>query len=118
MNVERSGYRKHARPRPHRGGGALPGQGLHLPRHRGQGRPTSGLTWTARRTRAARFQSLGLGKGDRVGLIVVEPEDTVLNFFAAIRAGIVPVPLYRSRWVVDAYMDRLAGILTTAEAFT
>lgn len=72
----------------------------------------------ATNARAAQFQSLGLGKGDRVGLIVIEPEDFVLNFFAAIRAGIVPVPLYPplSMGELDAYMDRLAGILTTAEA--
>ena len=33
-------------------------------------------------SRAAALQSLGLEKGDRVGLIVIEPEDFVLTFLA------------------------------------
>ena len=71
---------------------------------------------TARR--AAGLQALGLGKGDRFGLIVVEPEDFVLTFLAALRAGIVPVPLYPplSLGSLDAYADRTATILTSAHA--
>lgn len=69
-------------------------------------------------SRAAAFQALGLGKGDRVGLIVIEPEDFVLNFFAAIRVGIVPVPLYPplSMGELDAYVARLTKILATSGA--
>lgn len=68
--------------------------------------------------RAAAFQELGLEKGDRVGLIVIEPEDFVLNFFAAIRVGIVPVPLYPplSMGELDAYVARLTKILQTSGA--
>ena len=68
--------------------------------------------------RAAALQDLGLGKGDRVGLIIVEPEDFVLTFLAAVRVGIVPVPLYPplSLGSLDAYAGRTARILASAGA--
>ncbi len=71
---------------------------------------------TARR--AAALQELGLKKGDRLGLIVIEPEDFVLTFLAAIRIGAVPVPLYppMSFANLKAYVDRTARILTNAGA--
>ena len=47
---------------------------------------------TARR--AAALQQQGLAKGDRLGMIVIEPEDFVLIFLAALRIGVVPVPMY------------------------
>ena len=66
---------------------------------------------TARR--AAALQELGLEKGDRFGLIVVEPEDFVLTFLAALRVGIVPVPLYPplSFGALDAYAERTGRVL-------
>ncbi|MEM6926463.1 MAG: AMP-binding protein, partial [Myxococcota bacterium] len=71
---------------------------------------------TARR--AAALQALGLKKGDRLGLIVIEPEDFVLTFLAALRVGVVPVPLYppMSFGNLKAYVDRTARILTNAGA--
>jgi fatty-acyl-CoA synthase len=68
--------------------------------------------------RAAALQRLGLKKGDRLGLIVIEPEDFVLTFLAAIRVGVVPVPLYPplSFGNLDAYADRTARVLTSAGA--
>lgn len=71
---------------------------------------------TARR--AAALQAMGLSKGDRVGLIVVEPEDFVLSFLAMFRLGVVPVPLYPplSLGNLDAYAARTAQVLTSAEA--
>lgn len=71
---------------------------------------------TARR--AAGLQQMGLEKGDRFGLIVIEPEDFVLDFLAALRVGILPVPLYPplSMGSLDAYADRTALILSTAKA--
>jgi fatty-acyl-CoA synthase len=71
---------------------------------------------TARR--ASALQGLGLSKGDRVGLIVVEPEDFVLSFLAMFRLGVVPVPLYPplSLGNLDAYAERTARVLTSAEA--
>lgn len=72
----------------------------------------------ATHTRAAAMQKLGLKKGDRVGIIVIEPEDFVLSFFGAVQIGVIPVPLYPpvSMGEIDAYMDRLTRILDTAKA--
>ncbi len=66
---------------------------------------------TAARARA--MQDMGLRKGDRVGLVVIEPEDFVLTFLAAVRIGVVPVPLYPplSFGALDAYADRTARVL-------
>ena len=40
------------------------------------------------------LQALGLGPGDRVALILPDNRDFVLAFLGAIRAGVVPVPIY------------------------
>ena len=71
---------------------------------------------TARR--AAALQQLGLEKGDRLGLIVIEPEDFIITFLAAIRVGVVPVPLYppMSFGNLDAYAARTARVLDNAGA--
>ncbi len=71
---------------------------------------------TARR--AASLQSFGLAKGDRVGLIVIEPEDFVLTFLACLRVGVVPVPLYPplSFGNLDAYADRTAKVLDSSSS--
>lgn len=68
--------------------------------------------------RAKALQDLGLEKGDRLGLVIIEPQDFVLTFLAASRIGVVPVPLYppMSMGELDSYVDRLTGILTTAKA--
>ncbi len=68
--------------------------------------------------RAASLQALGLRKGDRIGVIVTEPEDFVLTFLAALRVGVVPVPMYppMSFASMDAYSDRTAKVLRQAEA--
>lgn len=73
---------------------------------------------TATARRAAGLQAMGLAQGDRVGLIVIEPEDFVLTFLAALRVGIVPVPLYppMSFASLDAYAERTAKVLASAEA--
>ena len=71
---------------------------------------------TARR--AAALQARGLKKGDRIGLIVVEPQEFVLTFLAAVRVGVVPVPLYPplALGALDAYGDRSSAILEAAGA--
>jgi len=68
--------------------------------------------------RAAALQQLGLKKGDRAGLVILDPEDFVLTFFAMLRLGVVPVPLYPpiSLGNLDAYFDRTARVLTDAQA--
>jgi acyl-CoA synthetase (AMP-forming)/AMP-acid ligase II len=47
---------------------------------------------TARR--AGALQALGLAKGDRLGMVLIEPRDFVLTFLACLRVGVVPVPFY------------------------
>jgi len=71
---------------------------------------------TARR--GAALQQFGLEKGDRVGLIVIEPQDFILTFMAALRIGVIPVPLYppMSFGSLDAYAERTRKVLTSAEA--
>ena len=44
--------------------------------------------------RAKALQDIGIQKGDRIGLVVIEPQDFVLSFLASSRIGAVPVPLY------------------------
>ncbi len=68
--------------------------------------------------RAAALQALGLQKGDTFGLVVIEPEDFVLTFLAALRVGILPVPLYPplSMGSLDSYADRTARILDASGA--
>ena len=40
------------------------------------------------------MQALGLKKGDRIGLILPDNQDFVFGFLGALRAGIIPVPIY------------------------
>lgn len=60
----------------------------------------------------------GLRRGDRVGLMLAEPEEFVVVFLAALRLGIVPVPLYPPRALggLTAHLRHTAGILTAAGA--
>ena len=69
---------------------------------------------TARR--AAGLQALGLKKGDRIGLVIIDPEHFVLTFLAAVRIGVVPVPIYPPPYLgkLDGYMQQTAAILKSA----
>lgn len=66
---------------------------------------------------SARFggalQALGLKKGDRVALILPQNEDFVFMFFGAIRAGIVPVPVYPPLGLgqLQSYLDNTRHIV-------
>ncbi|MCB9665586.1 MAG: fatty acyl-AMP ligase [Alphaproteobacteria bacterium] len=64
--------------------------------------------------RAAGLQQLGLKQGDRIGIVIIEPEDFVLTFLAAVRVGVIPVPLYppMSFSALDAYAERTARVLS------
>jgi fatty-acyl-CoA synthase len=46
------------------------------------------------RRRAAKLAALGLNKGDRVALIIAEPEEFILSFLGGAVAGLVSVPIY------------------------
>jgi acyl-CoA synthetase (AMP-forming)/AMP-acid ligase II len=68
--------------------------------------------------RAAAIQEMGLGQGDRVGLIIIEPEDFILTFLACLRIGVIPVPLYPplSFGALDAYVERTSKVLSSSRA--
>lgn len=71
---------------------------------------------------SARFggalQALGLKKGDRVALILPQNEDFVFMFFGALRAGIVPVPVYPPLGLgqLQAYLDNTRHIVDKSGA--
>ncbi len=60
----------------------------------------------------------GLKKGDKVAIILPNPEDFVLTFLGAMAVGIVPVPMYPplSLGKLDSYIDTSAKILDVSEA--
>jgi len=64
------------------------------------------------------LQALGLRKGDRVALILPANEDFVLCFFGAIRAGIIPVPIYPplGPGELQAYLDNTRHIVAKSGA--
>ena len=68
--------------------------------------------------RAAVLQEHGLTKGDRVGLVVIEPKEFIITFLACQTVGILPVPLYppMSFGGLDAYAERCSRILDSAGA--
>ncbi len=85
------------------------------------GSPASGseasFSYTAIERASARYggalQALGLRKGDRVALILPTNEDFVLACFGAIRAGIVPVPIYPPLGLgqLQSYLDNTRHIV-------
>jgi acyl-CoA synthetase (AMP-forming)/AMP-acid ligase II len=75
------------------------------------------FSYTAIERASARYggalQALGLKKGDRVALILPTNEDFVLAFFGALRAGIIPVPIYPPLGLgqLQAYLDNTRHIV-------
>jgi acyl-CoA synthetase (AMP-forming)/AMP-acid ligase II len=71
---------------------------------------------------SARFggalQSLGLAKGDRVALILPDNADFVFAFLGALRAGIVPVPIYPPTGLgkLAGYLDNTLHIVAKSGA--
>ncbi len=68
--------------------------------------------------RAQRFHALGLKKGDRVALILPEPDTFVLAFIGALTAGLVPVPMYPPMTLakMEAYGETVRHILHASGA--
>ncbi|MEM9692504.1 MAG: fatty acyl-AMP ligase, partial [Myxococcota bacterium] len=68
--------------------------------------------------RAHRLHELGLEKGDRVAIILPEPDSFVLAFLGAITAGLVPVPMYPPLTLakMDAYGETVRHILSASGA--
>ncbi len=75
------------------------------------------FSYTAIERASARYggamQALGLQKGDRVALILPTNEDFVLSFLGAIRAGIIPVPIYPPLGLgqLQGYLDNTRHIV-------
>ncbi len=62
---------------------------------------------------AGSMQALGLSKGDRVALILPDNDTFVLAFISALRAGIVPVPIYPPTGLgqLSGYLDNTRHIV-------
>ncbi len=75
------------------------------------------FSYTAIERASARYggalQALGLRKGDRVALILPANEDFILCFFGALRAGIIPVPIYPPLGLgqLQGYLDNTRHIV-------
>lgn len=66
---------------------------------------------------AAGLQARGVVKGDKVGLVLIDPEEFILSFYACLRIGVIAVPLYppMSMADLDAYIDKLTRICQNAQ---
>jgi fatty-acyl-CoA synthase len=68
------------------------------------------------RKRAWALRHRGLRHGDRLGMIVIDPGPFVLTFLAAVRIGVVPVPIYPPLYLarLQSYIEQTASILNSA----
>ncbi|MBI4816480.1 MAG: fatty acyl-AMP ligase [Deltaproteobacteria bacterium] len=68
--------------------------------------------------RGSHLQRMGLVKGDRIGMIIPDPEEFVLSFLGAVRVGVVPVPMYPPLALgkLDGFMAAASRILIASEA--
>jgi fatty-acyl-CoA synthase len=98
----------------------VPGFGGPGPDPAGASEPS--FSFTAIERMSARFggalQALGLRKGDRVALILPNNDDFVLSFLGAIRAGIIPAPIYPPMALgqLQAYLDNTRHIVAKSGA--
>jgi len=74
--------------------------------------------WQEARQRARALYALGLKKGDRVALVLPEPDEFVLTFMGCLVAGIVAVPMYPPQTLakLEAYGDTVRHILAASGA--
>jgi acyl-CoA synthetase (AMP-forming)/AMP-acid ligase II len=93
-----------------------------VPGHGEGAKDETSFSYTAIERASARYggalQALGLKKGDRVALILPTNEDFVLCFFGAVRAGIVPVPIYPPLGIgqLQGYLDNTRHIVAKSGA--
>ncbi len=68
--------------------------------------------------RAGDLHARGLKKGDRLAIVVPEPDEFVLSFLGAVMGGIVPVPIYPqlSFKNVESYHDTVTHIANASGA--
>lgn len=74
--------------------------------------------WRVAVQRAWRLRELGLNKGDRVAIILPEPDAFVLAFLGALTAGVVPVPMFPPLTLakMEAYGETVRHILEASGA--
>jgi len=93
-----------------------------VPGFSGKSTSEASFSYTALERASARYggalQALGLRKGDRVALVLPAAEDFVLCFFGAMRAGIVPVPIYPPLGLgqLQGYLDNTRHIVAKSGA--
>jgi fatty-acyl-CoA synthase len=109
-----------AKAEPTRGYRFVPETGV--PGYGGPEASEESFSYTAVERISGRFggamQALGLRKGDRVALILPNNDDFVLCFLGAIRAGIIPVPIYPPMALgqLQAYLDNTRHIVAKSGA--
>ena len=74
--------------------------------------------WAASEARARLLMARGYHRGDRVALVLANPEDFVITFYGCLIAGLVPVPMFPplSFGKLDAWADSAVGIMQVAGA--
>jgi fatty-acyl-CoA synthase len=74
--------------------------------------------WREAKRRGRAMLDLGLKKGDRVALVLPEPDEFVLSFIGALTAGIVAVPMYPPQTMakMEAYGDTVRHVLASCGA--
>ncbi len=74
--------------------------------------------WQIACQRASKLRQLGLRKGDRVAIILPEPDTFVMAFIGALTGGLVPVPMYPPLTLakMEAYGDTVRHILRASGA--
>jgi acyl-CoA synthetase (AMP-forming)/AMP-acid ligase II len=90
----------------------------------GAGSSEASFSYVAIERASARYggalQALGLKKGDRVALVLPTNEDFVLCFLGAVRAGVIPVPIYPPLGLgqLQGYLDNTRHIVAKSGART
>ena len=74
--------------------------------------------WLEARRRAHALQRLGVRRGDRVAIVLPEPDEFVLTFIGALAAGAVAVPIYPPQTLakLEAYADTVRHVLGASGA--
>lgn len=74
--------------------------------------------WLEARRRAHALRQQGLARGDRVALILPDPDEFVLTFLGALTAGLIAVPMYPPQTLakLEAYGDTVRHVLDASGA--
>jgi fatty-acyl-CoA synthase len=74
--------------------------------------------WKEACKRAQALSDLGLKKGDRIAIVLPEPDEFVLTFMACLSGGFVAVPMYPPQTLakMEAYGDTVRHILAASGA--